>query len=222
VDSAFKRIVAHIRILIADDHPIVRRGLMDFISTHGEYSVCGEAEDGRKAVEKAKELEPDIVLLDVTMPNLNGIDAARQIKAARPSTEIMMFTAIEDEDVIRELFEAGVKSYILKTEVTQHLDSALSALAAHRPYFTPRVGEALFARYLGEKTTSPAEERLSSREREVLQLVAEGKSNKETAAALFINLKTVETHRAAIMRKLKLDSVAALVRYAIRNRVITA
>jgi DNA-binding NarL/FixJ family response regulator len=201
---------------------MIRRGLTGFVRTHENFAVCGEAEDGRIAVAMAKELRPDIVLLDVTMPNLNGIDAARQIRVASPSTEILMFSAVEDTHVIRELFEAGVKSYILKSEVTEHLNSALSALAVHRPYFTARVGEVLFARYLGDKTVSEEEEKLSSREREVLQLVAEGKSNKETAAALFITVKTVETHRAAIMRKLKLNSLAALVRYAIRNRIISA
>jgi len=209
-------------VLIADDHQILREGLKKFIGAMEDYSICGEAEDGRAAVEMAKQLNPDIVLLDVTMPNLNGIEAARQIKAALPATEVLMFTGVEDSSVIRQLFDAGVKSYILKTEVTAHLRSALESLSQHRPYFTSHIGEVLFARYLGEKTTPVSDELLSPREREVLQLVADGKSNKETSAALFISLKTVETHRAAIMRKLKLDSVPALVRYAIRNGLIAA
>jgi DNA-binding NarL/FixJ family response regulator len=214
--------VVQTRILIADDHEILRQGLRHFIDAKSEYAICGEASDGRKAVEMAKELTPDIVLLDVTMPHLNGIDAARQIKAAMPTTEILMFTGVEDSNVIRQLFEAGVKSYILKTEVAEHLTSALSALAVHRPYFTSHVGEVLFQRYLGGKTVSAEDAELSPREREVLQLVCEGKSNKETAAALFISVKTVESHRATIMRKLKVDSVSALVRYAIRQGVIAA
>jgi DNA-binding NarL/FixJ family response regulator len=211
-----------IRILLADDHTMVRSGLAAFIRTNPNWTVCGEAEDGRQALASARKLKPDIVILDVTMPELNGLDAARQIKAECPETEILMYTAIEDEDMIRAVFEAGAKSYILKTEITGHLAAALNALAAHKPYFTTDVGEVLFARFLGDKTVSAEEVQLSRRERDVLQLVVEGYQNKEVADRLSISLKTVESHRAAIMRKLKLDSLPALVRYAIRHRIISA
>ena len=210
-----------LRILLTDDHAIVRRGLAAFINAHPDWTVCGEACDGRQAVASAKKLKPDIVILDVTMPELNGLDAARQIKAACPATEILIFTAIEDEDLIRSVFDAGAKSYILKTEFIEHLGAALNALAAHKPYFTTEVGEVLFARFLGNRTVPADEPKLSSREREILQLVAEGHANKDVAALLSIGLKTVETHRAAVMSKLKLDSLPALVRYAIRHRIIS-
>lgn len=210
-----------IRILVTDDHAMVRRGLVSFINANPNWTVCGQACDGREALAAAKKLKPDIAILDVTMPELNGLDAARQIKTACPQTEILMYTAIEDEDMIRSVFDAGAKSYILKTDITEHLGAALNALAAHKPYFTTTVGEVLFSRFLGDKTVSANQPKLSPREREILQLVAEGHANKDVAALLSLSLKTVETHRAAVMRKLKLDSLPALVRYAIRHRIIS-
>jgi DNA-binding NarL/FixJ family response regulator len=210
------------RILIADDHPIVRRGLVAYIKGLPKYLVCEEVDDGLAAVASAKKLKPDIAILDHQMGELNGIEATRKIKAACPDTEVMLFTAVEDEVAIRAAFDAGAKSYIHKTELTEHLEAALEALANHRPYFTTRVGEVLFSRFLGDKTLPATHDELSPREREVLKLVAEGKPSKEICDMLSISLKTVETHRASIMRKLKLDSIAALVRYAIRNHIIEA
>lgn len=189
------------------------------------WEVCGEASTGREAVEMVGRLHPQIVVMDVTMPELNGLEATRLIKKIAPKTEILMFTGLETEQLIRQVFEAGARSYILKTDGRAQLEAALQALALHKPYFTTQVGEILFTKLLhgksrGEESTGDG--RLTDREREIVQLLAEGGSNKEVAQALGISVKTVETHRAAIMKKLKFKSFSDLVRYAIRNNIISA
>jgi len=213
-----------LRILIADDHDVMRQGTQAVIERHPGWQVCGLAVNGREAVARAVELKPDVVILDMTMPQLNGLDAAIQIKRQVPAAEILMFTAHETDDLIRQAFEIGVKSFIVKTEAHQFLVEAIESLARHKPYFTAKVSEILFSNILnraeGGRDAAEAGERLSAREREIVQLIAEGKSNKEVAAALGISVRTAETHRASILRKLNLDSVAALVRYAIRNNMI--
>jgi DNA-binding NarL/FixJ family response regulator len=212
-----------LRILLADDHQIVRQGVRRLIENEAEWEVCGEASDGRTAVALAEELKPDVVIMDVGMPELNGLDAARQIKRALPKTELLIFTGEESEQMIHDVFAAGARSYILKRDLSQHLVAAIRALAEHRNYFTGRISEVVFARYMsGESPRTGGEpaDALSLREREIVQLLVEGKSNKEAAATLGISVKTVETHRASIMRKLQLDSFAALVRYALRNKII--
>jgi len=214
-----------IRVLLADDHQVVRTGLRVAIEGMPGWVVCGEAVDGRAAVQMAGELRPDIVVMDVGMPELNGIDATRQIRKIRPETEVLMFTAQEAEDLVRQVFEAGARSYILKTDGKEQFEAALRALAKHKPYFTTGVGEVLFAKFLRGKKTAAEEEgegRLSNREREIVQLLAEGRSNKEVAGVLGISVKTVETHRAAVMRKLKFNAFSDLVRYAIRNHLVSA
>jgi two-component system response regulator NreC len=213
-----------LRILIADDHDVMREGTRAVIERQPGWEVCGLASTGREAVARAGELKPDIVVLDMTMPELNGLDAATQIKRRCPGTEILMFSAHESDDLIRAAFEAGVKSFILKSEAHQFLLEAIESLSRHKPFFTTKVSEILFSNILhraesGRDDTGP-EQRLSAREREIVQLIAEGKSNKEVADALSISVRTAETHRASILRKLKLDSVADLVRYAIRNKMI--
>ena len=213
-----------LRILIADDHDVMRQGTQAVIQREPGWEVCGLAANGREAVARAVELKPDIVILDMTMPQLNGLDAAIQIKREVPATEILMFTAHESDDVIRQAFDAGIKSFIGKTEAHHFLVEAVQSLARHKPYFTPKVSEVLFSNILnraeGRREEAEPGQRLSGREREIVQLIAEGKSNKEAADALGISVRTAETHRANILRKLNLDSIADLVRYAIRNKMI--
>ena len=213
-----------LRILLADDHEIVRHGVRMLIEKEPGWEVCGEAADGRKAVALAEKLTPDVVVLDLGMPELNGLDAARQIKRALPKAEVLIFTGEESEQLIHEVFAAGVRSYILKSDIGGHLVAAIRALGQHKHYFTSRISEVVFARYLDGRSGAGKEkaESLTPREREIVQLLGEGKSNKEVGALLGISIKTVETHRAATMRKLRLDSFADLVRYAIRNKIIAA
>ena len=195
------------------------------VETLPGWEVGGEASTGREAVELVERLKPQIVVMDVTMPELNGLEATRQIKKTVPSTEILMFTALETEELIRQVFEAGARSYIFKTDSREQLEAALRSVAAHKPYFTTQVGEVLFAKFLQGKSRGEASAdagRLTDREREIIQLLAEGASNKEVADSLGISVKTVETHRAAIMKKLKFKSFSDLVRYAIRNNIISA
>jgi DNA-binding NarL/FixJ family response regulator len=213
-----------LRVLIADDHDLIRQGTSAVIQRHAGWEVCGLAANGREAVERADELKPDIVILDMTMPELNGLDAAIQIKRKLPGTEIVMLTAHEAEDLIRKAFAAGVKSFISKADAHSLLVEAIEALAQHKPYFTAKVSEILFSNILnraeGKINDAEPGERLTAREREIVQLIAEGKSNKEVADALGISIRTVEAHRANLLRKLNLGSVADLVRYAIRNKMI--
>jgi two-component system, NarL family, response regulator NreC len=213
-----------LRILIADDHDVVRQGTAAIIERESGWEVCGIAATGREAVAQAIQLSPDIVIMDMTMPELNGLDAAIQIKRRLAKTEILIFSAHETEDLVREAFAAGVKSFIFKSEAHQCLREAIESLSRHKPYFTDKVSEILFSNILdgakGKRGGSDPGQRLSTREREIVQLLAEGSSNKQVADSLGISVRTAETHRAAILRKLKLDSVADLVRYAIRNRII--
>lgn len=214
-----------LRILIADDHEVVRDGLRALIEHEPGWEVCGTAATGLEAVESAKRLKPDIALLDMTMPELSGLEATRQIKRALPLTEVMVFSAHRSEDVVAQVFDAGAKSYICKADAGRHLVEAIRSLAEHKPFFTPEVSEILFSRFLAadaRRTNSASEQKLTTREREIVRLLAEGRSNKETAGLLGISIRTSETHRASLMRKLRLDSLPALVRYAIRNHIIEA
>jgi DNA-binding NarL/FixJ family response regulator len=214
-----------IRVLLADDHETVRIGVRSIVSSMPGWETCGEASAGREAVDLAIRLKPDVIVMDMAMPGLNGLDATRQIRKHCPETEILAFTGADEEKLIHQMFEAGARGYILKTDTNECIQSALRALAAHKSYFTARVGEVLFAKFLHGKenvSTGPEPGRLTFREREVVQLLAEGQSNKEVAATLGISVKTAETHRSTIMKKLSLDGLAALVRYAIRNNIVSA
>jgi|SRR5664279_717093 len=215
-----------LRILIADDHEVMRDGTRALIERQPGWEVCGIAGTGREAVAQAIKLQPNIVIMDMSMPDLNGLDAAVQIKRRLPHTEILMFTAHETDELIREVFEAGAKSFIFKSEAHHFLVDAIQSLAKHKPFFTNKVSQVLFADILNRSETRPhateASNRLTMREREIVQLLSEGQSNKEVAAVLGISIRTAETHRASVLRKLSLDSLASLVRYAIRNKIIEA
>jgi len=215
-----------IRILIADDHEMVRRGLRQLLEQHENWQICGEAANGRQALEIAQKTLPHVVLLDLSMPEMNGLEATRAIRKALPQSEVLVFTVHETEDLVRDVLNAGARGYLLKADASRHLIAAVEALAEHKPYFTWKVAKTMLDAYLAHGQASqenaPAFNQLTAREREVIQLLAEGRSNKAVSALLGISVKTVETHRAAIMKKLGISSIVELVRYAIRNRVIDA
>jgi DNA-binding NarL/FixJ family response regulator len=206
------------RILIADDHDVVRSGLRAILGDQPGWEVVAEAEDGRQAVEFAAKTQPDVAILDYQLPLLNGIDATRQIRALQPRTEVLIFTMYGSEPLIRELLAAGARGYLLKSDARRFLITAVEALARHQPFFTGRVSETLLRAYLANVQAQG--DALTSRERTVVQLIAEGRTNREVAHVLGINLKTVETHRSAAMRKIDAHTSADLVRYAIRNKMI--
>jgi two-component system, NarL family, response regulator NreC len=217
--------VKAVRILLADDHKVVRQGTRALLSAVPEWEIVGEADNGRDAVSLTAELKPDIVILDISMPELNGLDATRQIKKKSPETEVLIFTGQETEELVHDVFDSGARSYIMKTDAADHLIDAIKALSEHKHFFTSRISEIVFARYIQEKRTlegAPEKSRITDREREIVQLLAEGKSSKEIAAILGISVRTVETHRAAIMKKLGLKSFSELIRYAVRNKIIEA
>jgi len=210
------------RIFIADDHEVVRRGVRALLEAHPGWEVCGEAKDGREAVEKVKEVNPDLVLIDVGMPNLNGLDAARQIIAAQPAVRVLVLTMHESEQIVREVLEVGARGFLLKSDAARDLIAAVEALQRRTTFFTSSVAEIVLDGYLhrGPELERPLKDRLTPREREVVQLLAEGKTSKEVASVLNLSVKTAETHRTNVMRKLNLHSVADLVRYAVRNRIV--
>lgn len=210
-----------LRILVADDHHVVRTGLRTLLETKSGWEVCAEAVDGREAVEKAGQLLPDVAILDIGMPLLNGVEATRQIRKLSPKTEVLILTMHDSEMLIQEVLEAGARGYILKDDADRNLIAAVGALSRHKPYLSSRVSKVFSKTILspGDDSTSDRR-RLTPREREILQLLAEGKSNKEIAGFLGISVKTAETHRANIMLKLDFHSITELVRYAVRNKII--
>lgn len=236
-----------IRILLADDHDVVRRGLRSLLEEHEGWSVVAEARDGSEAIQLAIETKPDVAVLDYKMPIINGLEATRQIHTLVPSTEILVFTMDETQMVTRDFLLAGARGYVLKSDASYSLISAVEALSMHKVFFTGTISETLLNAFLQPNALAPdaslqtdalapddalspdledAQEAvtltriLTPREREVVQLVAEGNSSKEIARALTLSVKTVETHRATIMRKLNVTSVADLVRYAIRGGLV--
>lgn len=212
------------KILVADDHEIVRGGVRNLIESGG-YICCGEAEGGRQAVKMTEELKPDVVILDVTMPELNGIEAARQILKLCPGTKVLVFTVHDAEQVVVEIFRSGAHGYVLKSDAGRQLLAAIECVLAGKHYFSAQVSEVIFGSMKGGNLPhlpSRKEDKPTNRERELIQLLAEGLSNKEAAEKLGISVKTIETHRAAVMRKLGLHSIGELVRYAIRNHIIEA
>ncbi len=202
------------RILIADDHHVVRQGLRGMLSSRPAWKICGEAASGRAAVAQAKRLKPALVILDVSMPELNGLEATRQILKATPKTQVLVFTMHDSEQVISAVLDAGARGFVVKSDGGKDLVAAVESMQQGKPYFNAKAADIVLKGYRGVR------HRLSDREREVLQLLAEGRSNKEISTALGVSVKTVETHRANIMRKLELHSVTALVHYAMRNGIV--
>jgi DNA-binding NarL/FixJ family response regulator len=208
------------RILIADDHDVVRSGVRTILEAQPGWEVIAEAENGKQGLEQALLTHPEVVVLDYSLPIMNGIEATRQIRARVPGAEVLIFTMHDTVSLVREVLEAGAKGFLLKSDARKFLIAAVESLAAHKPFFTGVVSEALLESFLG-KGAAP-DSLLSAREKSVIQLIAEGQTNKQMADLLNIGIKTVETHRATAMRKLNLDTTAALIRYAVRNKIVEA
>lgn len=209
----------NVRILLADDHEIVRHGLRRLLETQPGWTICGEADSGLEAVEKTRQLKPDIVILDHSMPELSGAEAARQILKALPKTEIVILTMHDSEQLLREVLEAGVHGYVLKSDAMCDMVSAVRTLLDHQRYLSPGASGVAVEGFLHPSAEIDSG-RLTPREREIVYLLAQGKSNKEVASALNISVKTVEAHRANIMHKLNLPSFADLVHFAIRTGIV--
>jgi len=213
-----------IRVLLADDHKLIRAGLVLVVQQQPDLSVIGEADDGRQAVQLVESLKPDVVVMDIGMPSLNGIEAARQITASRPDTAVVILSMHADEGYVLRALKAGARAYLLKDSATTDLVQAIRAVVEGKSFFSPAVSKVLLQDYMRKLRRTGAEDSydlLSPREREVLQLVAEGKSNKEVANLLNLSTYTVETHRAKIMQKLSLKGVPELILYAVRKGIIS-
>jgi len=210
-----------LRILIADDHEIVRRGVRDIVEAQPGWEICGETAAGTEVVDMALEHKAHVAVLDVSMPGLNGITVARQLKQRSPATEVLLFTMHDDDETISGGLAAGARGYLLKTDGDSQLVAAISALGAHRPYFSPVVSELLLDAATHDRKKSRMES-FTVRELEVAQLIAEGESNKQIARGLQISIKTVESHRASAMRKAGVRTAAEFVRFAIKHNIIQA
>ncbi len=215
--------MAQLRVLVADDHAIVLKGLKALIETKPDWQVCGQALNGQEAVKKTHELKPDVVVMDLSMPGLNGLEAAREILEEKPAPEVLILTVHESEQMLREALKAGVGGYLLKSDAGPDLLTAVEALSRHKTFFSDKVTR-MFPEEAQpvagkDKSEAVSGDLLTSRERHILQLLAEGKSIKEVSSALDITLNTAETHRGNLMRKLGVHSTVELVRYALRNHI---
>jgi DNA-binding NarL/FixJ family response regulator len=210
------------RILVADGHPIVRFGLCLLLRSRAGWDICGEATDGRDAVEKCRQLKPDLLILDICMPELNGVDAVRQILKRNPDQVILVLTSVDSEQVVRDCLEAGIRGWVLKSDATEDLTTAVEAMQRRKSIFSSRVSDLIMDGHKrhGVGPFASTMPKLSPREREVVQLVSEGKASKEIATILNVTLGTAETHRSNILRKLQLHSIAELVLYAVRNEIV--
>jgi DNA-binding NarL/FixJ family response regulator len=207
------------RILIADDHDIVRRGVRTLLEQRPNLKVVADAATGLAAVKAARETSPDIAIIDFMLPELNGRDLTIELRKICPDIEVLIYSMHEREDMISDVLQAGARGFVLKSDTEQHLLAAVDALSVHRPYFSGPISETLLNQFLSSQS-SPNLSALTHREREVVQLIAEGKINKQVAYLLDISIKTVETHRATAMQKLNLRTTAELVRYAVRNNIV--
>jgi DNA-binding NarL/FixJ family response regulator len=212
------------RILLVDDHELVRRGIRSLLEAEDDFEVCAEAADGRQAIELVRELTPDVVVMDIGMPGLNGIDATRRIRKTDRRTEVLALSLHESEHFAREVLAAGARGYVFKSDAAHEVVQAVRSILRKKQYLTKRLAESAERLGLAEKKKSNAStgSRLTRREREVMQLVAEGHSSRSISEVLKISVKTTETHRARIMKKLELRSVADLVRYALREGIIVS
>ncbi|MGJ5817580.1 response regulator [Paludibaculum fermentans] len=213
-----------IRIILADDHAVMRRGLRLVIEEHKDFQVVGEASDGREAVSLVEELKPDLIVLDISMPNMNGIEAARQIHEKQAGVSIVVLSMHSDESYVLRALKAGARGYLLKESAESDFILAIRSVSAGKAFFSPAVSRLLvedYVRQLQDKDIEDSYELLTQRERELLQLIAEGKSNKDVANMLNLSLYTVETHRGNLMEKLNLHSVPELILYAVRKGVIS-
>ena len=214
------------RLVIADDHDLVRLGLRQVLSQRSDWEICGEAKTGLEAIALAERCKPDVVIMDIGMPEMNGLEAVRKIRHEFPRTEVVVLTLHLSDQLVYEIVQAGAKGYLLKSDENRDLIAAVDAVGRHRTFFTTKISEMLIDGYCGRipfpGTDGSARSRLTARQREIVQLLAEGKSSKEVAVALRISVKTAETHRANIMRRLEVHSVSELVRYAIKNQIIEA
>lgn len=214
--------MTRIRVLLADDHTIVRQGLVGILKASDDMDVVGEAADGAEAVDKAVKLKPDVVVLDVSMPHLNGIEAARRIRDALPAARVLVLTMHDDEEYVLKMVRAGASGYLLKDSAASELIAGIRALKAGKVYFGPHASRALAEAYQSDRPL-PADpfERLTDREREIFQLVVEGKTNSQIAELLFISPKTVDNHRTRMMEKLGIHGTAELVRFAAKHKLLT-
>ena len=215
-----------LRILIADDHDLMRRGIRGLLESYPGWTICAEAKTGREAVAKAEELKPDIAILDISMPHLNGLEAARKIRKASPRTEVLILSMHCSDQLTREVLDAGALGYVLKSDSGRDLAIAIEALANHKPFLTPAATQLVLRGFSPDGSVADGPElisdQLTPREREIIQLLAEGRSSKEVSIALSISLHTAETHRSNITRKLDIHGTSELVRYAVRNQIIEA
>jgi DNA-binding NarL/FixJ family response regulator len=213
-----------LRILIADDHAVTRVGLRELLSSRPGWTVCGEAVTGREAVALAEQHRPDIAVMDIVMPELNGLEATRKIRRLLPKTEVVVLSLHYSDELVREVVDAGARAYVLKSDASKDLLSAVKSIANHQAYFTAPASEVLIKGFCGQNPEANSSvsihKTLTSREREIVQLLAEGKSSKEVAVGLGISVKTAETHRSNILRKLRMHSVTELVRFAVKHNMI--
>jgi len=219
-----RRPLPELRILIADDHELIRRAVRTLLEAEPGWKVVAEASDGQEAFEKAKETKPEVVVLDIGMPRLSGLEAARRLKRILPQVKVLMLTVHESERLALEVLNAGARGYVTKSDTARDLVIAIEALRRDKTFFKPRIDRIIVDSFLGGRPSKKAKEKqgrqLTSRQREIVQLLAEGKTNKEVSALLNLSVKTVETHRANIMKRLSCHSVSDLVRYAIRNNIV--
>jgi two-component system, NarL family, response regulator NreC len=216
--------MSKVRVLIADDHGIVRKGLRLQLEQNAQFHVVGEATDGREAVRLAEELKPDVVIMDIAMPNLNGIQATAQIVKRNPQVGVIILSMHSDESYLTKTLTAGAKGYLLKDNADVDLYRAVQVVGQGKPFFSPAIANTLledYMRQLQQRGLQDSYDLLTAREKEILQLLAEGKSNKEVASALNLSLNTVETHRTRIMQKLDLHSAVDIVLYAVRKKIIS-
>ncbi len=208
------------KVLIADDHQAMRQGVRTLLESHADFQVVGEAANGREALDLALDTKPDIAILDYSLPLMNGLELTRAIKHELPRTEILIYTMHDRESILIDVLRAGARGYVLKSDSGIHLVSAAKALAKRKPYFSGEISETLLEHFIETNHPNHKGIMLTTREREIVQLIAEGNLNKQIAHMLSISVKTVETHRAAAMHKLKLKTTAELVLYAVRNNIV--